>query len=779
LVIRIFCYYLSIKQILLKLRKVNTKMKKLLIIFSSAVIVLAVLFSLSNIVSAAQISPVTNFKVISADKLNYIVWTNPNTTEYAGTMIVRSNATISFVPQNGHVYKSKDIVSPNVEVIYYSTGTFYQDSSLTNGNDYYYKAYAVNYDVEYSVGSVEIKSIPNDDSTPPIKPQDPIGTSFEDHINLAWDQSSYDVKQYIVKFTSTSETVIKTTNGTSLDVYDLKKDIKYNCTVLAEDYSGNQSEVSSVTVVGIGLFLDTIPPATIMDLTADYVNSKVVLFWTPVTTNDLAYYNVYQDYSLDDSVISDTFRSNISKYEIFNPEDEATYTFQVTAIDRSGNESDKSNIAKITVDTNPNAGDGNNTGNDTGDGQNNNDDVVIDPNSPESLYLDSNLIIKTAQDILTLDMDLNGSIVGLNVYVDDKLLRSVSPITSFPVSLLNIGNNKDLNLKVRAIDGNKKEIGEIATTINLPSSHSTFETVDEDSLNSLLDSLKVSLDSNGKPTISWDSQLMTDSNIAGFQISRKEGNSTLAPIDQDYLLRQSPFVDTDTMSDKIYSYKIVPIDYSGQENTGSNEDNGDNGDTGNADTKNGGNKLLTFIITSKDKLNAGYFKDVPPNHAFFKFVEKLRTKGIVQGYGGNLYLPYKAITRVEALKIILSSGKVDIVENTTFHQYKDLDDDNWYFDYIQSGTKNGIVKGYTDGYFRPNANVSRIEFLKMVMEVSNINIQNNLSNPFPDLKDSFWGTAYVKTAYDRELIQGNADGKFYPDREISRAEAAKIVGFLF
>ena len=84
----------------------------------------------------------------------------------------------------------------------------------------------------------------------------------------------------------------------------------------------------------------------------------------------------------------------------------------------------------------------------------------------------------------------------------------------------------------------------------------------------------------------------------------------------------------------------------------------------------------------------------------------------------------------------------------------------------------GIVEGYSDGTFKSTNTINRAEFLKIAMEASDYELVG--SNCFPDVKND-WYAKYVCSAKKQGLVQGYPDGNFYPAKEITLAEAAKIV----
>lgn len=90
----------------------------------------------------------------------------------------------------------------------------------------------------------------------------------------------------------------------------------------------------------------------------------------------------------------------------------------------------------------------------------------------------------------------------------------------------------------------------------------------------------------------------------------------------------------------------------------------------------------------------------------------------------------------------------------------------------------GVVNGYDDGTYKPSNQINRAEFLKILMTyfntVSNSKIILGGNNCFSDVKDE-WFAEYVCAAHDKGIIDGYSDGTFKPQASISFAEASKIL----
>lgn len=112
-----------------------------------------------------------------------------------------------------------------------------------------------------------------------------------------------------------------------------------------------------------------------------------------------------------------------------------------------------------------------------------------------------------------------------------------------------------------------------------------------------------------------------------------------------------------------------------------------------------------------------------------------------------------------------ASGFSDVTANTTNKEA---------ILYLQD---KGIIKGYEDGTFKPSKSVSRAEFLKIIIEGSKLELDNDSEAkiPFTDIEQAAWYEPYIKTAYSSGWINGYEDGTFKPDKTISKVEALKVL----
>jgi len=87
-------------------------------------------------------------------------------------------------------------------------------------------------------------------------------------------------------------------------------------------------------------------------------------------------------------------------------------------------------------------------------------------------------------------------------------------------------------------------------------------------------------------------------------------------------------------------------------------------------------------------------------------------------------------------------------------------------------TKAGIVDGYPDGTFRPNAAITRAEFAAIAARFDNDG--DKTAAKFSDIANH-WAKDEISIAYNNGWINGYPDGTFGPQRNITRAETATMI----
>ena len=104
--------------------------------------------------------------------------------------------------------------------------------------------------------------------------------------------------------------------------------------------------------------------------------------------------------------------------------------------------------------------------------------------------------------------------------------------------------------------------------------------------------------------------------------------------------------------------------------------------------------------------------------------------------------------------------------------------DNYTATAVETLRLMGVLDGYSDGTFRPNAALTRAQFCKMAvyaMDGSSELGRYSTVTIFPDVKPSFWASSYINMAAKKGIIAGFADGKFKPNQTVTAGQAVTIL----
>ena len=184
--------------------------------------------------------------------------------------------------------------------------------------------------------------------------------------------------------------------------------------------------------------------------------------------------------------------------------------------------------------------------------------------------------------------------------------------------------------------------------------------------------------------------------------------------------------------------------------------------------------VLYRMAGEPEVTDTGSFPDVVEGSYYETAVAWAAANGIVEGYEDGTFRPLDNITRAEVATIfyrLLTDDARDYYYSTD-SGFSDVKPGDWYNTAVSTMVQAGILNGYSDGTFKPNASITRAEFATIAARF--------LSNPY-SLKDRFtdteghWAEVYINRAAEVGWINGYTDGSFKPDQAITRAEAVTLV----
>ena len=177
---------------------------------------------------------------------------------------------------------------------------------------------------------------------------------------------------------------------------------------------------------------------------------------------------------------------------------------------------------------------------------------------------------------------------------------------------------------------------------------------------------------------------------------------------------------------------------------------------------------LTLAIFTFPLLVMGQgFPDVPAAYPFQAQIELLQEKGIVQGYPGGLFKPDLQVNRAEFLKILMLAVYGSETPKIKTRCLLDfLGEEQWYWAHACLAEERGIVEGYPDGTFRGEQKVNLVEALAMAVRAWDIPLPVYIRAP------DHWYDPYVAVAASRGIFN---DLPQYYAHALTRAEVAALL----
>ena len=174
-----------------------------------------------------------------------------------------------------------------------------------------------------------------------------------------------------------------------------------------------------------------------------------------------------------------------------------------------------------------------------------------------------------------------------------------------------------------------------------------------------------------------------------------------------------------------------------------------------------------------------YFTDVRDNHTNVEGINQLYEDEVINGYNDGTFKPDGEINRAELTKMVVAAIK-DPNENTYNNCFTDVKEE-WFAPYICYAKDQGWVDGYDSGKFKPEAQITRVEAIKIILEA---NLDSGVAdeefletNIYEDIGEEEWYYKYFAYAENNDLLdkQHVEDNYFLPGENITRKEVAEMI----
>ncbi|MCL6576955.1 S-layer homology domain-containing protein [Kyrpidia sp.] len=144
-------------------------------------------------------------------------------------------------------------------------------------------------------------------------------------------------------------------------------------------------------------------------------------------------------------------------------------------------------------------------------------------------------------------------------------------------------------------------------------------------------------------------------------------------------------------------------------------------------------------------------------------------KGLIKGYPDGTFKPDNNISRAEFMALV--NGAFGFTAKSDI-AYIDVPNHAWFYDVVAEAKAAGYINGYDDGTMRPNSPITRAEAAAIIMQVKKLTADPAAADKFTDGSTiPSWSKGAIGAVADAQIMNGYPDGTFRPESLITRAEA--------
>ncbi|MBT2661582.1 S-layer homology domain-containing protein [Bacillus sp. ISL-45] len=167
------------------------------------------------------------------------------------------------------------------------------------------------------------------------------------------------------------------------------------------------------------------------------------------------------------------------------------------------------------------------------------------------------------------------------------------------------------------------------------------------------------------------------------------------------------------------------------------------------------------------------FSDVYSGNYFSEAVLDLTEKGIIKGFADGTYRPNQEITRAQAAVILASALELDgkAAKNPEF---KDVPSGVWYYSSVAALVEKGIMSGLDKEHFLPGKPVTRAEMAKMLSLGYSLKA-SSVKTSFTDVPANSWFSGYVGSILENKITAGVSAASFAPGKAVTRGQMAAFI----
>lgn len=178
------------------------------------------------------------------------------------------------------------------------------------------------------------------------------------------------------------------------------------------------------------------------------------------------------------------------------------------------------------------------------------------------------------------------------------------------------------------------------------------------------------------------------------------------------------------------------------------------------------------IIQDTNSDAAMPFKDLSVVKWAWESIAYLKDKGVIEGNGNAEFLPDNNITRAEFVKMLVRAFDITSEGEDTFD---DVSSSDWFYEFVKTAKNSGMINGNENNEFMPSDFVTRQDAAVMIFRCLNMNEASDISVFDDDSEIAEYAKAAVYAMKEKNIISGTDNNLFEPHTFATRAQCAKMI----
>ena len=181
--------------------------------------------------------------------------------------------------------------------------------------------------------------------------------------------------------------------------------------------------------------------------------------------------------------------------------------------------------------------------------------------------------------------------------------------------------------------------------------------------------------------------------------------------------------------------------------------------------------VVSSVGTIAAPISASQFTDIEKS-SHKESIKQLLQRQIIKGYSDGTFKPNSSVTRGQAAKMIASILDLDL-SNVPNPNFSDVPESHEFYPYIAALTNKDVISGYSDETFKPNKTITRGQMAKML--AIGFELKSTKEHPFTDVSAKSEYASYISALFAHEITTGTSDTTFSPRNHVTRGQLASFI----